>query len=97
MMSLSNLVFLVMSGSGLNAFILGHKHLLSSLLSLEFIMLSIFGIMSMGVVGVSLEGYFVMFFLIMVACEGALGLSLLILVVYSHGNDYFGSFGSLSC
>nr|YP_009233459.1 NADH dehydrogenase subunit 4L [Engaewa subcoerulea]AMB27352.1 NADH dehydrogenase subunit 4L [Engaewa subcoerulea] len=88
---------MVMGVSGLKAFILGHKHLLNVLLGLEFIMLSIFGIMSMGFVGVGLESYFVMFFLVVVACEGALGLSLLVSVVFSHGNDYFSSFGSLEC
>nr|YP_008815700.1 NADH dehydrogenase subunit 4L [Engaeus lengana]AGZ13069.1 NADH dehydrogenase subunit 4L [Engaeus lengana] len=97
MMSSSILLFLVMSSSGLSAFVFSHKHLLSALLALEFMMLGIFGLLSIMSSKVGVEAYFVMFFLIMAACEGALGLSLLVSIVRSHGNDYFSSFGSLSC
>nr|YP_009002513.1 NADH dehydrogenase subunit 4L [Engaeus lyelli]CDL72552.1 NADH dehydrogenase subunit 4L [Engaeus lyelli] len=86
-----------MGGSGLNAFIFSHKHLLSVLLGLEFLMLSIFGMLSLEATSVGQEAYFVMFFLIMAACEGTLGLSLLVSVVRSYGNDYYSSFGVLSC
>nr|YP_009045975.1 NADH dehydrogenase subunit 4L [Engaeus sericatus]CDR98471.1 NADH dehydrogenase subunit 4L [Engaeus sericatus] len=95
--SWSGLVFLFMAGSGFNAFIFEHKHLLSVLLGLEFMMLSIFGLLSVAITGVGLEAYFVMFFLVLAACEGALGLSLLVSIVRSHGGDYFSSFGVLSC
>nr|YP_009262403.1 NADH dehydrogenase subunit 4L [Gramastacus insolitus]ANI86979.1 NADH dehydrogenase subunit 4L [Gramastacus insolitus] len=96
-LSFSSFVFFVMAMSGFSVFIFSYKHLLNVLLGLEFIMLSIFGSLSMVMSGVSLEVYFVMFFLIMAACEGALGLSLLVSIVRSHGNDYFSSFGVLSC
>nr|CDN85568.1 NADH dehydrogenase subunit 4L [Geocharax gracilis] len=92
-----NLVFFMMVMSGVWVFIFKYKHLLNVLLGLEFIMLGIFGSLSMEASMVGLEVYFVMFFLILAACEGAVGLSLLVSVVRSHGNDYFSSFSVLSC
>nr|QXU57675.1 NADH dehydrogenase subunit 4L [Cherax setosus] len=97
MMGVGVISFMVVAICGLSAFISNHKHLLNVLLGLEFVMLSIFGMVSVNMSGVGLEVVFVMFFLVMTACEGALGLSLLVSVVRSHGNDYFSSFGILMC
>nr|QXU57636.1 NADH dehydrogenase subunit 4L [Cherax cartalacoolah] len=97
MWSVSVISLVIVAVCGLSAFISSHKHLLNVLLGLEFVMLSGFGVMSVGMSGVGLESVFVMFFLVMAACEGALGLSLLISVVRSHGNDYFSSFSVLVC
>nr|YP_010319219.1 NADH dehydrogenase subunit 4L [Parasesarma eumolpe]QJH91602.1 NADH dehydrogenase subunit 4L [Parasesarma eumolpe] len=82
---------------GLWGFISYHKHLLNSLLSLEFMMLGIFWLLSLQMTNIGSEIYFSLFFLTLVVCEGALGLSLLILIVRSHGNDYFKSFNILEC
>lgn len=41
--------------------------------------------------------YFVLYFLSMVACEGALGLSLLVSIVRTHGNDLYNRFNVLQC
>ena len=41
--------------------------------------------------------YFRLFFLTMAACEGALGLALLVSIVRTHGNDNFRSFRALKC
>lgn len=71
--------------------------MLNVLLRLEFIILNVFGFMRVYTFRVGLEGVFVIFFLVMVACEGALGLSLLVSIVRSHGNDYFRGFGILVC
>nr|QXU57649.1 NADH dehydrogenase subunit 4L [Cherax punctatus] len=92
-----SVIFVVVAICGLSAFISNHKHLLNVLLGLEFVVLSIFGMISVNMPSVGLEAMFVMFFLVMAACEGALGLSLLVSVVRSHGNDYFSSFGILMC
>nr|QLM01513.1 NADH dehydrogenase subunit 4L [Palaemon elegans]QLM01538.1 NADH dehydrogenase subunit 4L [Palaemon elegans] len=82
---------------GLFAFIGKRKHLLSVLLSLEFIMVSIFWLM-LGFVGqLGGDSYFIMFFLTLAACEGALGLALLVSIVRSHGNDNFNTFNILGC
>nr|QOW08829.1 NADH dehydrogenase subunit 4L [Carpilius convexus] len=82
---------------GLWSFISYHKHLLNSLLSLEFMMLGVFLLLSVQLSMVGSEIYFSLFFLTLAACEGALGLSLLVLIVRSHGNDRFMSFNLLEC
>lgn len=82
---------------GLWGFISYHKHLLNSLLSLEFIILGIFWLLRLQIVNVGREIYFTLFFLTLVVCEGALGLSLLILIVRRHGNDYYKRFNVLEC
>nr|BDL61436.1 NADH dehydrogenase subunit 4l [Ilyoplax pusilla] len=87
----------VMIFCGLYSFISYHKHFLNSLLSLEFMMLGIFWLISLQMAVVGSEVYLGLFFLTLVVCEGALGLTLLILIVRSHGNDYFKSFSVLVC
>nr|YP_009525748.1 NADH dehydrogenase subunit 4L [Orithyia sinica]AXS67522.1 NADH dehydrogenase subunit 4L [Orithyia sinica] len=82
---------------GLWSFISYHKHLLNSLLSLEFMVLGVFWLLSLQFTSIGSEVYFSLFFLTLAACEGALGLSLLIFVVRSHGNDRFMSFNLLEC
>nr|YP_009379195.1 NADH dehydrogenase subunit 4L [Kiwa tyleri]ARQ27018.1 NADH dehydrogenase subunit 4L [Kiwa tyleri] len=83
--------------SGVWSFISYRKHLLNMLLSLEFIMLGIFFFMSSQISNTGSEIYFVLFFLTLIVCEGAMGLSLLVSIVRTHGNDYFNSFSSLEC
>ena len=41
--------------------------------------------------------YFRLFFLTLAACEGALGLALLVSIVRTHGNDNFRRFRVLKC
>nr|YP_009540733.1 NADH dehydrogenase subunit 4L [Pleoticus muelleri]AYQ22926.1 NADH dehydrogenase subunit 4L [Pleoticus muelleri] len=82
---------------GLWVFVSKRKHLLNTLLSLEYIMLSVFWFMSINLSSLGHEGYFVLFFLTLAACEGALGLALLVSVVRTHGNDCFSSFSVLQC
>nr|YP_010261223.1 NADH dehydrogenase subunit 4L [Eiconaxius baja]UIB39164.1 NADH dehydrogenase subunit 4L [Eiconaxius baja] len=82
---------------GVISFISHRKHLLSALLSLEFLMLSIFWLMSIHMNSIAKEAYLALFFLTLVVCEGALGLSLLVSIVRTHGNDCFNTFNSLQC
>nr|AEX32638.1 NADH dehydrogenase subunit 4L [Alvinocaris longirostris] len=82
---------------GLLAFVGGRKHLLNTLLSLEYIMLSIFWFMVVMLVNLGGDSYFFLFFFTFAACEGALGLALLVSVVRTHGNDNFSSFSVLRC
>nr|ART65987.1 NADH dehydrogenase subunit 4L [Stereomastis sculpta] len=82
---------------GMFGFISGYKHLLNTLLSLEFMMLGIFWLMSCYISGLGVESFFLLFFLLLVACEGALGLTLLVSIVRTHGNDCLWSFSVLSC
>nr|ASS30620.1 NADH dehydrogenase subunit 4L [Coenobita perlatus] len=100
MSTLNNLFLLtafIMIFSGLWSFASNRKHLLNTLLSLEFIMLGIFFLMSNSLSLVGNELFFSLFFLVLAACEGALGLALLVSIVRSHGNDYFSTFNSLEC
>nr|QNP10054.1 NADH dehydrogenase subunit 4L [Ochthebius nanus] len=81
--------------SGLLVFCLKRKHLLLMLLSLEFIVLSLYFMMFIYLSYFSHEYYFCMIFMTMSVCEGALGLSLLVSLIRTHGNDYFQSFNIL--
>lgn len=82
---------------GIWGFINYRKHILNSLLSLEFIILGVFWLLSTQLALVGREIYFSLFFLTLAACEGALGLTMLILVVRSHGRDVFSRFNLLEC
>nr|APL97244.1 NADH dehydrogenase subunit 4L [Garjajewia cabanisii] len=79
------------------SFVLNYGHLLNSLLSLEFLSLVIYWWLSVSMTYAGKDFFFSLFYLVMVACEGVLGLSLLISSVYSHGVDYMKSYSSLSC
>nr|AML26009.1 NADH dehydrogenase subunit 4L [Staphylinidae sp. BMNH 1274241] len=86
---------LTMLFSGLIMFSLKRKHLLLMLMSLEMIVLSIYFLMVISIMSYSSEFYFLMIFLTMSVCEGALGLSILVSIIRSHGNDYFQVFSML--
>lgn len=78
-------------------FIFNHKHLLITLLRLEFIVLSLFFIIFLILIYFNIEIYFSILFLIFRVCEGALGLSLLVSIIRTHRNNYFQSFNILIC
>nr|ALO76295.1 NADH deshydrogenase subunit 4L [Sinoxylon sp. SIN01] len=84
------LFFLSLVSFGLN-----RKHLLTVLLSLEFVMLMVFLSLVYAFSFFSYESYFLMVFLTFAVCEGSLGLSILVSMVRTHGNDYFSSFNVL--
>nr|YP_010309870.1 NADH dehydrogenase subunit 4L [Tethea albicostata]UMR54984.1 NADH dehydrogenase subunit 4L [Tethea albicostata] len=89
------IVSFVMFILGNMIFVSKHKHLLVVLLSLEFIVLSIFFLMLIYFIMVDYDMYMLMVFLVFSVCEGALGLSILISMIRTHGNDYFQSFNLL--
>nr|YP_010713114.1 NADH dehydrogenase subunit 4L [Oscinella pusilla]WDA93980.1 NADH dehydrogenase subunit 4L [Oscinella pusilla] len=80
---------------GLFMFISNRKHLLSMLLSLEFIVLMLFFLLFIYLHMMNYESYFSMMFLTFSVCEGALGLSILVSLIRTHGNDNFQSFSVL--
>nr|YP_010443280.1 NADH dehydrogenase subunit 4L [Danaus genutia]UTE83801.1 NADH dehydrogenase subunit 4L [Danaus genutia]UXR11464.1 NADH dehydrogenase subunit 4L [Danaus genutia] len=88
MYMLSLIMFMV----GNMIFVSKHKHLLVVLLSLEFIVLSLFLFMMMYLMMINYNMYMLMVFLVFSVCEGALGLSILVTMIRTHGNDYFQSF-----
>jgi NADH-ubiquinone oxidoreductase chain 4L len=83
--------------SGLFSFVYSYKHLLNLLLRLEFIVLSLFIFLFIYLNFINFEQYFRVFFLVFSVCEGVLGLSILVSIIRSHGNDYFFSFSFLQC
>nr|QZZ23941.1 NADH dehydrogenase subunit 4L [Notacanthurus sp. 'maculosus'] len=91
------LLLILIMFSGVVVFISKRKHLLATLLSLEFIVLSIYSLLFVYLISMGLEMYFTMVFLTFAVCEGALGLSILVSMIRTHGNDYFQSFSVLQC
>nr|ADO60608.1 NADH dehydrogenase subunit 4L [Mycetophagus quadripustulatus] len=94
-MLIYTLFVILMFFMGLIAFSLNHKHLLLMLLSLEFIVLSIYLGLFIYMSNLGMDYYFSMVFLTFSVCEGALGLSILVSLIRTHGNDYFQSFSIL--
>lgn len=80
---------------GVTVFSFFRKHLLSLLLSLEFIVLSLYLNLVYYVSLFDYEGFFLIIFLCFSVCEGALGLGLLVLIIRSCGNDFFQTFNVL--
>nr|YP_010947250.1 NADH dehydrogenase subunit 4L [Mustilia falcipennis]WGO62262.1 NADH dehydrogenase subunit 4L [Mustilia falcipennis] len=89
------LVFILMFFMGNLIFVSKNKHLLIVLLSLEFMVLSIFFFMSFMLSFIDYDMYMLMVFLVFSVCEGCLGLSILVSMIRTHGNDYFQSFSLL--
>nr|AXS64901.1 NADH dehydrogenase subunit 4L [Tenebrionoidea sp. 13 KM-2017] len=76
-------------------FSIKRKHMLLMLLSLEFMVLSIFFLLFCYLSNIQGEFMFSMLFLTFSVCEGALGLSILVSMIRTHGNDYFQTFSVL--
>nr|YP_010327099.1 NADH dehydrogenase subunit 4L [Niphonyx segregata]UNP54361.1 NADH dehydrogenase subunit 4L [Niphonyx segregata] len=89
------IIFILMFIVGNFIFVSKHKHLLVVLLSLEFIVLSIFFFLLVYLSMIENDLYMLMVFLVFSVCEGALGLSILVSMIRTHGNDYFQSFNLL--
>nr|YP_010587284.1 NADH dehydrogenase subunit 4L [Allobaccha apicalis]WAB45764.1 NADH dehydrogenase subunit 4L [Allobaccha apicalis] len=87
--------FLMMMG--IFIYISNRKHLLSMLLSLEYIVLSLFYLLFIYLNLLNYENYFSMVFMTFSVCEGVLGLSILVSMIRMYGNDYFQSFNILQC
>nr|WNV61903.1 NADH dehydrogenase subunit 4L [Urodexia penicillum] len=82
---------------GVFMFVSNRKYLLSMLLSLEYMILSLFLLLFMYLNMINYENFFSMMFLVFSVCEGALGLSILVSMIRIHGNNYFQSFNVLQC
>nr|QHW07037.1 NADH dehydrogenase subunit 4L [Choreutis emplecta] len=76
-------------------FISKNKHLLIVLLSLEFMVLVLYFFMLILFSYSDYNMYMLMVFLVFSVCEGALGLSILVSMIRTHGNDYFQSYNLL--
>lgn len=82
---------------GIWVFSSNRKHLLITLLRLEFIVLVLFVLVYFYLCSFNYELYFVMLFLVFSVCEGSLGLSILVSMIRGFGNDYFQSYRVLQC
>uniref|UniRef100_UPI0030FDF8D4 NADH dehydrogenase subunit 4L n=1 Tax=Carterocephalus argyrostigma TaxID=1663110 RepID=UPI0030FDF8D4 len=89
------LIIFIMYMIGNMIFVSKHKHLLIMLLSLEFIVLSIYMLLLLYLMYIEFDMYMLMVFLVFSVCEGALGISILVSMIRTHGNDYFQSFNLL--
>nr|YP_010946657.1 NADH dehydrogenase subunit 4L [Margattea bisignata]WGO57375.1 NADH dehydrogenase subunit 4L [Margattea bisignata] len=82
---------------GVWVFCSNRKHLLITLLSLEFIVLVLYFVIYFYLLEMDYELFFSMVFLTFSVCEGALGLSILVSMIRSYGNDYFNTYNILQC
>nr|WEP24845.1 NADH dehydrogenase subunit 4L [Metidiocerus sp.] len=71
--------------------VLIRKHILLCLLSLEFIILSLLYLILSYCLLFKYSIYIYLFFMTFYVCEGVLGLSVLVCLIRSHGNDYLNS------
>nr|YP_007474956.1 NADH dehydrogenase subunit 4L [Asiotmethis zacharjini]AFR34267.1 NADH dehydrogenase subunit 4L [Asiotmethis zacharjini] len=97
MFSFSVFTSLLVYFSGVYVFSSKRKHLLMVLLSLEYIVLSLFLLIIIYLYSFDYDYFFPVIFLVFSVCEGALGLSILVSMIRSHGNDFFNSFGLSLC
>nr|YP_010472719.1 NADH dehydrogenase subunit 4L [Manduca quinquemaculata]UVH65847.1 NADH dehydrogenase subunit 4L [Manduca quinquemaculata] len=90
-----NILIILMFFIGNLIFVSKNKHLLIILLSLEFMVLSMFFFLLLYFMMIDYDMYMLMVFLVFSVCEGSLGLSILVSMIRTHGNDYFQSFNLL--
>nr|YP_010882189.1 NADH dehydrogenase subunit 4L [Pulchriphyllium bioculatum]WID87103.1 NADH dehydrogenase subunit 4L [Pulchriphyllium bioculatum] len=82
---------------GLILFSFSYSHFLISLLSLEYMVLSLFLMMFIYMGFYCFDLFIIIFMLTFWVCEGILGLSLLVSLIRSYGNDFFSSINLLQC
>nr|YP_004021900.1 NADH dehydrogenase subunit 4L [Phraortes sp. Iriomote Island]BAJ24500.1 NADH dehydrogenase subunit 4L [Phraortes sp. Iriomote Island] len=88
---------LIMFFCGLLVFSFSYNHFLITLLSLEYIVLSLFLLIFIYMFFSFFDLYFLMIMLAFWVCEATLGLSLLVSMIRGYGNDYFFSFNLVQC
>nr|UBN08753.1 NADH dehydrogenase subunit 4L [Macropanesthia heppleorum] len=91
------LYILICFFSGIWVFSSNRKHLLATLLSLEFIVLILYMVLFSYLNMYNFELFFMMIFISFSVCEGALGLSILVSMIRSYGNDFFNIYNMLQC
>lgn len=92
-----SLCYLVIFLRGIISLCWNHKHIIISLLRLEFIVLRLFCCFSFLLSFIIRDLYILLIFLTFGVCEGVLGLSCLIILIRSHGNDNLLSINLLTC
>nr|QBM07999.1 NADH dehydrogenase subunit 4l [Magicicada septendecim] len=92
-----SLLYLIMFVSGTASLCLNRKHVMMSLLSLELMILSLFCMFSVFLLIELNDMYMLMILLTFSVCEGVVGLSSLINLIRSHGNDQLLSMSLKTC
>ena len=82
---------------GLWSFTMSHRHLLITLLRLEFVALNLFLLAFFIFYGINQETYVCLLLLTIFVCEGRLSLGVLVSIIRTHGNDYLNSIIALQC
>nr|UVW93499.1 NADH dehydrogenase subunit 4L [Rivularia ovum] len=89
---------------GINGFLMSvlalafqYKHLLSALLSLEAMTVNLFIMLFLMTDNIMLSGETSLIFITLGACEASLGLSILVSMIRTRGNDYVSSFSTQKC
>nr|AOY39496.1 NADH dehydrogenase subunit 4L [Scolytinae sp. BMNH 1039965] len=90
-----SLSFIFMFFSGLVSYVLSNKHFLLMLISLELMVLSIYMLLFFYFIQFNSESFVNMIYLSLSVCEGALGLTLLVILIRTHGMDMVLLFDSL--
>nr|UOU85106.1 NADH dehydrogenase subunit 4L [Nigrobaetis niger] len=91
------LVIAISVTAGLWSFTSLRTHLIATLLSLEFASLSTYLFLFMLLVQTTSDIYVSLVYLTLAACEGALGLSVLVVMIKNKGNDYLKSSNLVQC
>nr|YP_009050183.1 NADH dehydrogenase subunit 4L [Megabalanus ajax]AGZ19744.1 NADH dehydrogenase subunit 4L [Megabalanus ajax] len=86
-------MFLFLVGTWI--YISKRKHLMNMLISLEYIVLSIFLLLMLCTMKLGIETYLSLIFLVASVCEGSLGVGIMVTMVRSHGSDYMSCFSAL--
>nr|AML26168.1 NADH dehydrogenase subunit 4L [Scolytinae sp. BMNH 1274286] len=95
MFNMGPVSFIVLFFSGMISYILSNKHFLLMLISLESMVLSIYMLMFFYFTQFGSESFINMIYLSMSVCEGALGLTLLVVLIRTHGMDMISVFDNL--
>lgn len=82
---------------GIWVFSSNRKHLLATLLRLEFIVLTLYFVLYYYLTSFNFELFFRIVFLTFSVCEGALGLSILVSIIRRYGRDFFSAYSILQC
>nr|AWV83246.1 NADH dehydrogenase subunit 4L [Graptopsaltria nigrofuscata]AWV84468.1 NADH dehydrogenase subunit 4L [Graptopsaltria nigrofuscata] len=92
-----SLCYMMMFMMGMISLCWNHKHIMMSLLSLEFIILSLFCYFSFILSYKMSDTFMLLTFLTFGVGEGVLGLSCLVVLIRSHGNDNLFMMNMMLC
>ena len=90
-------LFLILVVITIVTFFINGKHLLSLLLTLESLIIRLFCLAVLTISSIGIEYYYSLVILTFAACEAAVGLSVLVNIISSHGSRYVNSINLIQC